>query len=102
MLALLEVSKSKKISLIYVEPGLGNAINPFIYCSSEILEFNINNDRLERYNGKDEPRHNIEEKITKKILNLFVKYEIIENNKDLKLISKLLKISRNKIAQLQL
>jgi len=91
---------SKKISLVYMQnSGLGNAINPLasiahkgVYGIPILLMIGWRG-----YNGKDEPQHNIKGKITTKILNLLnIKYEIIENNKDLKLISKLLKISRNK------
>ena len=91
---------SKKISLVYMQnSGLGNAINPLssiahqgIYGIPILIMIGWRG-----YNGKDEPQHNIKGKITKKILNLLnIKYEIIENNKDIKLISKLLKISRNK------
>lgn len=88
---------SGKLSLVYMQnSGLGNALNPLVSIAHKgvygiplILVIGWRG-----FDGKDEPQHNIKGKITKKLLRLInIKYVVIENNKDIKLIKGLIKYS---------
>jgi phosphonopyruvate decarboxylase len=89
---------SKKIPLVYMQnSGLGNSINPLVsiahngvYGIPMLLMIGWRG-----FDGKDEPQHNIKGKITKKILNLLnIKFLVIETEKDLKSISKLINFAK--------
>ena len=89
---------SRKLSLVYMQnSGLGNSLNPLVSIAHKgvygiplVLIIGWRG-----FDGKDEPQHNIKGKITKKLLRLInIKYVVIENNKDIKLITELIKYSK--------
>lgn len=92
---------TKKIPCVYLQnSGLGNAINPLVSIADKTV-YSIPLFLLIGWRGSpnshDEPQHNAKGKITKNLLKLLkIDYCIINNNKDLYKISKLIKKSYKK------
>ena len=90
---------TKKIACVYMQnSGLGNAINPLISIAHKKV-YSIPMLLLIGWRGspgiKDEPQHEVKGSITTKILKLLnIKYGVIKKDKDLKLISKLIKFAK--------
>ena len=93
---------TREVPCIYLQnSGIGNATDPI----TNLCEQNIYNIPLILIIGwrgapgiKDEPQHNLQGKILKKILNLYkIKYIEINSNNDLNKVSKLISICKKKI-----
>ena len=90
---------TKKIPLVYLQnSGLGNAINPLISIASKKV-YSIPLALLIGWRGstnsKDEPQHIAQGKITRDLLNLLgIRYLILNKDRDLNKINKLLNFSK--------
>lgn len=93
--------KNKKIPCIYLQnSGLGNTINPLISMAHKNV-YSIPMLLIIGWRGApnqdDEPQHILQGKITKKMLNLMnVDYCILDKNKDLSKLGKLIDIAKKK------
>jgi phosphonopyruvate decarboxylase len=89
---------TKKLPLVYMQnSGLSNAINPLISIAHQKV-YSIPLILMIGWRGapgtKDEPQHLLKGKITKDILKLLgIKFCVIDNEKDLKKLSMLIKYS---------
>ena len=96
---------TREVPCIYLQnSGIGNATDPI----TNLCEQNIYNIPLILIIGwrgapgiKDEPQHNLQGKILKKILNLYkIKYIEINSNNDLNKVSKLISICKKKSSRI--
>ncbi len=94
---------TKKIAAVYLQnSGLGNAINPISSIASEkvysipmLLIIGWRGSPMD--NQKDEPQHLLKGQITTKLLKLLkIKYCVLNSNRDLTKLKKLLTISKRK------
>ncbi len=91
---------TSKLPLIYLQnSGLGNAINPLISITHKKV-YSIPLILLVGWRGspdqKDEPQHLVQGKVTKSFLKLLgIKFLILNNDKDLDKIKKLINFSKN-------
>ncbi len=93
---------TKKIGCVYMQnSGLSNAINPLISIADKNV-YSIPMVLIIGWRGapklKDEPQHMLKGKITRKLLTLLkIKNIVINSDKELKKISKLIKYSKSKM-----